>query len=186
MNVSPINNVKFGDVFNSKATLSIAQESLSKQINDSLNTLAEFDKKKRTYAEFLNDAEYDVFVTPHNYDSIRVNVCSKPAHPGTKALREHGIIEYLNDDNLAGIYNEDNKFNINDVMNLYNKGQKDRRKSLLGLLSIPLPLILATIYLGTLKYCSPKVKEPLKEPQTIERVVQDTAKIAKDTIKMFN
>ncbi len=181
MKISPINNISFGEVFNSKQTLTIAQESLSKEINNSLNTIAEFDKQKRTYAQFLNDAEYDVFITPHNNDSIMVNVCSQPTHPGYKALREHGIIEYLSNENLAGIYNEDNKFDINDVMKHYNQGQKYRRKLLLDLLSIPVPLILATIYLGSLKYCSPKVKEP----QAIERAVQDTTKIAKDALQLF-
>lgn len=154
------------------------------KIEDALKMPVPSDKQERSYERFLDAMGYDIitWASKEKENSVQVAVLKQPINEADKIRREHcDFSYYVEERDLAGIYDEKHPFDINDVMKLFNQGQKETHRNLIGLLLIPVPLIFATIYLGSLKYCSPKVKEP----QAIERAVQDTTKIAKDALQLF-
>lgn len=183
MNISPVSNVRFGEYFYKDDGCTPSQRRTIAKIEEALKTKNPSDNEGRDYCTYLDDLGYDVLVAP-KYGDIGVAILPHPRNEADKVRKEYGEFR-INESDYAGIYSEEHKFDtndvVNDIMGKVNEWQKATRRNFIDLLLIPVPLIFATIYLGSLKYCSPKVKEP----QAIERAMQDTTKIAKDTLQLF-
>lgn len=183
MNIAPINNVRFGQYYHQK-DFNESQQKVVCQIENALQTKVPSDKEGRSYERYLDAMEYDIITWPsqEKENGVKVAVLKQPINEADKVRREHcDFSYYVEERDLAGIYDEEHPFDINDVMRLFNQGQKETRKNLIGLLLVPVPLILATIALGIWKHLTPKQKAP----KVIEKTVQDTTKIAKDTLQLF-
>ena len=183
MNISPISNVKFGQYYHQK-DFNESQQKVVDKIEDALKEKTPSDKEGRSYERYLDAMEYDIITWPsqEKENGVKVAVLKQPINEADKVRREHcDFSYYVEERDLAGIYDEEHPFDINDVMRIFNQGQKETRKNLIGLLLTPVPLILATIVLGIWAHQTPKPKEP----KVIEQAVQDTTKIANDTLQLF-
>jgi len=183
MNISPISNLKFGQYYHQK-DFNESQKKVVYKIEDALKMPVPSDKQKRSYERFLDDMGYDIIAwsSKEKQNGVQVAVLKQPINEADKVRREYcDFSYYVEERDLAGIYDEKHPFDINDVMKLFNQGQKETRKNLIGLLLTPAPLIIAAIVLGIWSHQTPKQKEP----KAIEQMVQDTTKIAKDTIQLF-
>ena len=191
MNISPISNIKFGEVFHVKDNPDISgvcstissdeysekQKAIVKEIETSLGCVVESDKNKRTYSKYLDDNGYDIFISPVLDDRIQVNVDYKPKEEGEKILRSMGMFTSLMDYNTVGTYDENNRFNIQDVMKPLNDDKKEFRKTFGTMISLVGAFVVVTIICGINKYCKPTTHEQ----NVIERTIKDTTAITKDS-----
>jgi len=183
MNISPVSNVRFGQYYHQK-DFNDSQKKVVNQIEDALQTKALFDKDGRSYDDYLDQMGYDIVTwsSKEKENGVKVAVLKQPVNAADKVRREHcDFSYYVEERDLAGIYDEEHPFDINDVMKIFKQGQKETRRNLIGLLLTPVPLILFTIITGIWAH----QKQKLKEPEVIEKVVQDTTKVAKDTLQLF-
>ena len=184
MNVSKINNIKFGQYYHQK-DFNDSQQKVVDKIESDLQTKSPFDKEGRSYERYLDAMGYDVITwsAKEKENGVKVAVLKQPINEADKVRRKYcDFSYYVEERDLAGIYDDKHPFVINDVMRIFKQGQKETRRNLIGLLLTPAPLIIAAIVVGIWAHQTPKPQEP----KVIEKVVLDTTKIAKDTIKMFN
>lgn len=181
MNISPINNIKFGALYTDKKEYSDSQNQIIGKIKEALDVTAPFDKKKkRSYNNYIDQKGYDVLLHPEQDDKITAYVLAQPRSCEQAQLRNLGIFIY-SDRDIAGIYDEEHPFDINDIMELVNEDIKRTRNIALGGILPVLGFILFTATLGILKHCNPKPQES----KVIEKTMQDTTKIVKDTLQLF-
>ena len=181
MNISPISNVNFGSLYVDDKEYSDSQNQIIGKIKEALDVTASFDKnKKRSYNSYIDQNGYDVLLLPEQDDKITACVLAQPRSYEQSQLRDLGIFKY-SDRDIAGIYDEEHPFNINDVMELVNEDIKRTRNIVLGAILPVFGFVLFAATLGVLKHCNPKPQES----KVIEKTMQDTAKIAKDTLQLF-
>ena len=180
MNISPISNVKFGALYADSKEYSESQTKIIGDIAETLNSTAPFDKKNRSYSEYIGQKGYDVLLMPEQEDKVKAYVLIQPRTYEQQELRKAGVFKY-NEDFLAGVYDKEHSFEIDDVMELVKGDIKATRDIMLGGILPVLGFVLMTAIFGALKYCNPKPKNP----EAIEKVVQDTTKMAKDTLQLF-
>ncbi len=181
MNIMPINNIKFGGIFATDVKYSDSQNQIINEIKETLNQTAPFDKKKRSYNEYIDKyADCDVFLAPEKDDKIKTYVVMKPISHEGEDLRKHGIIQ-VTDNCLAGIYDKKHPFNIDDVMSMVKDNIEYTKDIVIGSIA-PVATFAAVVALAVfLRFCNPKSHDS----KVIERAAQDTTMIVKDTVKMF-
>ena len=180
MNISPISNVKFGALYADDKEYSDSQNQIINRIKEALNDTAPFDKKNRSYSKYIDQKGYDVLLKPEQDDKVKAYVLIQPRTYEQVELRKAGVFKY-SEDFLAGVYDKEHSFKIDDVMELVNEDIKKTRNIVLGAILPVLGFVLFAATLGVLKYCNPHSKEP----KVIEQIMQDTTKIAKDTLQLF-
>ena len=180
MNILPINNINFGKVYVANEKCNDSQTQIINRINNSLKYTAPFDNKNRSYNDYIDQNGYDVMLVPKAENKVRAYLLIQPRTYEQKMMRDNGIFRY--DENLlAGEYDEEHQFDVNDVMGLVNDDMKASRDIMLaGILPVA-GFLLITAVLAILKLCNPKPQEP----KVIQKATQDTTMVVKDTIKMF-
>lgn len=180
MNISPINNIRFGQYFHQN-DFNNSQLAVVNKIEDALRKPVPSDNEGRSYERYLDAMGYDILAwsAKEKENGVKVFVLRQPVNEADKVRREYGEFTVYDED-LAGIYDEENPFDIKDVMKLYNDDIKVVKRSHALLLAMPLIYLAVTIPALWLISRLPGLKQ--KSPEAIEKTVQDTAKIVKDTI----
>lgn len=183
MNISPINNIRFGQYYYGNG-FNDSQQKVVDKIEGALQMPVSSDNEGRSYERYLDAMGYDIITCPakENENGVKVFLLRQPINEADKVRREHCEFT-LYDDELAGIYDEEHSFDIKDVMKLYNDDVKVKKRSHALLLSMPLIYLAVTIPALWLISRLPGPKQ--KNPEAIEKTVQDTAKIANDTLQLF-
>ena len=183
MNISPIDSVKFGEVYHKNTKYSILQNYVLREIEKSFEKVVPSDKYERSYRNYINAKGYDVLITPQDKNSICVNLLRHPKNDEDKDLKLKQEFSYSDKGVRVGVYDKDSKFNVNDVMKMVDNDIHRARKFLVGALSIP--VMLGALILGAAWGISKTPVSKKVDPKVIEKAIQDSAKIAKDTIKVF-
>ncbi len=181
MHISPVNNVKFGAVYVANEKCNDSQAKMIEGIKNSLEYRAPFDKKNRSYNDYIDQNGYDIMLVPAKESKVRTYLVIQPRTYEQEMLRDNGIFR-CDDNLLAGEYDEKHAFDINDVMELVNYDMKATRDIMLGGILPVAGFVLLAVVTALLKFCNPKQQEP----KVFQKAVQDTTMVVKDTIKMFN
>lgn len=183
MNISPIDSVKFGEVYHKNTKYSILQKYVLKNIEKSFEEIVPNDKYARSYRGYINAKGYDVLLTPHDKNAIFVNLLRHPRNDEDKYLKLKQKFSYSDKGIRVGVYDKDSKFNINDVIKMVENDIQRSRKFLVSALSIP--VILGALIISMACGISKAPASKNVEQKIIEKAMQDSTKIAKDTISLF-
>ena len=180
MNISPINNVKFGAIYVANEKCNDSQTQIINRIKNSLKYIAPCDAKYRSYNDYIDQNGYDVMLVPSAENKVKAYLLIQPRTYEQEMIRDKGIFRY--DENLlAGVYDEKHQFDVNDVMELVNDDMKATRDIMLaGILPVAGFLLMTAVF-AMLKLCNPKPQEP----KVMHKAVQDTTMVVKNTMKMF-
>ncbi len=183
MNIMPIDSVKFGEVYHKNTKYSILQNYVLKGIEKSFEKTVPNDKYKRSYRDYINAKGYDVLLNPHDKNSIRVNLLKRSVRDEDKKLQLKEGFEYSDEKTRVGVYDKDYTFYIEDVMEALDKDIKRDRKILFSALAVP--ILMGAMIIGASLGLSKSPASKKVEQKVIEKAMQDSTKIVKDTISLF-
>ena len=183
MNIMPINSVKFGELYHQNVKYTIPQKYLLRDIEAAFDCTVPSDKYERSYRSLINAKGYDILLSPFPKNAICVNVLGHPRNDKDKYLKAHNIFEMPDEKTRVGVYDKKHPFNVNDVLNTVDSDIKRSRNYLISMLAFP--AMLAAVILGAAWGISKIPVSKNVEKNLIENFVQDSTKVAKDTISLF-